>query len=123
MPARFKQLYERTERSSSSIVISKIFSFLSSSFSTMISTSDTWSVRLMNCERYSLMIFAASDTASSAPMLPFVETSSVSLSKSVIWPTRVFSTEKLTFVTGVNSESIGMTPIGILADLLRSAST
>src|SRR5699024_7636863 len=35
IPARFKQLYERTDKSSSSTVISSIFSFFVSSFSTM----------------------------------------------------------------------------------------
>jgi len=47
--------------------------------------------------------------------------SSVSLSKSVRCPTRACSTAYATRRTGEKIESMGITPIGLVADLLSSA--
>ena len=56
-------------------------------------------------------------------MVPSVHTSTSSLSHSVSWPTRVFSTVKLALRTGVKIASMGMTPMGWPSFLLRSAVT
>ena len=55
----------------------------------------------MNGFECSLKTLAARLTASSVVSVPFVYTSNVSLSKSVICPTRVFVTCKLALSTGV----------------------
>ena len=57
-------------------------------------------------------ISAASRRAAVGSIEPSVSMSSVSLSKSVRWPTRACSTEYATRLTGEKIESIGMTPIG-----------
>src|SRR5690606_18352547 len=57
MPARFRQLYERTDRSSSSMVISKMRLRSSTSFSTSTSTSSVASVKPMKRGKCSVRIF------------------------------------------------------------------
>ena len=89
IPARLRQLNERTERSSSSIVISRTFSLPLSSFSTIISALLPLSERSTKRLRWSVRTLAASETASCALITPLVHTSRVSLSKSMLWPTRV----------------------------------
>ena len=68
-----------------------------------------------------LSMTAASLRASSGVILPSVQISRVSLSKSVIWPTRVASTEYLTSSMGLKSESIAITPMGWSSYLFSSA--
>ena len=80
IPARFKQLNERTDKSSSSIVSSKTLSFLSSLFSTIISLCLISSVKSMNKLIWSLRIFALSDSASSGVIVPSDQSSKESLS-------------------------------------------
>ena len=66
---------------------------------------------------------AARLTASTGASVPSVHTSTTSLSHSVSWPTRVFSTKKFALRTGVKMASIGITPIAWPSFLLRSAVT
>ena len=68
-----------------------------------------------------IRISAASRSAAWGSIEPSVSMSSVSLSKSVRWPTRARSTLYATRRTGEKIESIGMTPIGWSGDLLSSA--
>src|SRR5213082_1220923 len=56
-------------------------------------------------------------------IVPSVQTSRISLSQSVSWPTRVFSIRKFAFTTGLKMASIGITPIGWPSFLFRSAGT
>ena len=65
----------------------------------------------------------AEATASFGGRAPFVSTSRIRRSRSVICSTRVFSTEYVTRRTGEKIESTGMTPMGSRAFLLRSAET
>ena len=68
-----------------------------------------------------IRISAASRSAAWGSIEPSVSMSSVSLSKSVRWPTRACSTEYATRRTGEKIESIGITPIGWSGDLFSSA--
>ncbi len=72
---------------------------INSSHSSVLSSAT--SDRSIKSFRCSLNTFAARLTASSGSNVPFVYTSNVSLSKSVICPTRVFSTVRFTRSTGV----------------------
>ncbi|CAN4007011.1 DUF3796 domain-containing protein, partial [Dysosmobacter welbionis] len=92
MLARLRQLKLRTERSSSSMVSSSTLSRWASAFSTTVGLLPTFSERSVNSVKWSHRIFAPKDTASRAEMVPSVQTSSVSLSKSLEAPTRVGST-------------------------------
>ena len=92
MLARLRQLKLRTLRSSSSMVISKTLSRCVSPFSTTVGLLPTFSERSVNNVKWSQRILAPRDTASRAEMVPSVQTSSVSLSKSLDVPTRVGST-------------------------------
>ena len=58
-------------------------------------------------------ISAACESEAWGVVVPSVSISRLSLSKLVIWPTRVFSTEKFTRRTGEKMASTGMTPIGM----------
>ncbi|CVY86419.1 Uncharacterised protein [Streptococcus pneumoniae] len=92
IPARFKQLYERTDKSSSSIVRSKIRSSDSVSASFITSVDLAISVRFVNKSRCSVKIRAESPKASSGIIVPFVKISRVNLSKPSLLPTRAGST-------------------------------
>ena len=72
MPARFKQLYVRTDYSNSSMFISRTFSFSLSSFSIMTSAVFALSDRSIKRLKCSLRTFAARLTASSASKVPLV---------------------------------------------------
>ena len=75
----------------------------------------------MKIERLWISTSAASRRAACGSTEPSVSMSSVSLSKSVRWPTRAASTLYATRRTGEKMESIGITPIGCSGDLLPSA--
>ena len=92
MLARLRQLKLRTLRSSSSMVSSSTLSRWVSAFSTTVDLEPTISLRSVNRVKWSQRIFAPRLTASRAEMVESVQTSMVSLSKSVMFPTRVFST-------------------------------
>src|SRR5699024_11222976 len=76
-----KQLYERTDKSSSSIDISSTFSFWSSSFSTIISAFCASSVKFTKIFKCSVKILAPREIDSSGVIDPSVQTSNVNLSK------------------------------------------
>ena len=79
--------------SSSSMVMDSLVSGLLETFSTTVEPVLTVSDRLVNTVRWSERILAPRHTASLAEMVESVQTSRVSLSKSVFSPTRVGSTE------------------------------
>src|SRR4029079_5280567 len=95
MPTRFKQLYERTPSSSSSIRMFSIPCALGAATSVAApsgrraSSAASMSVKI---DRYLIRISAASFIASLGDIEPSVVTSIRSLSKSVRWPTRAVST-------------------------------
>eukprot|EP01022_Parablepharisma_sp_SALTPOND_P013736 TRINITY_DN18452_c0_g1_i1.p1 TRINITY_DN18452_c0_g1~~TRINITY_DN18452_c0_g1_i1.p1 ORF type:complete len:655 (-),score=144.50 TRINITY_DN18452_c0_g1_i1:937-2901(-) len=122
MSAFFRQLALRTLSSSSSTV-RKRFSLRvgSSSVSSWSGSGSSW--KLMNMDSCSLRILAAQATASSGRTAPLVYTSRVSLSQSVIWPTRAWVTTQLTLMIGLKAASRATTPMGSSSLLLRSAVT
>ena len=67
--------------------------------------------RVVKIASWRIRSSAACVTASRGLTAPFVLTSSVSLSKSVRWPTRAVSTWYVTRRTGEKIESTGITPI------------
>ena len=82
MFAFFRQLYERTDSSSSSTLLSR-FSFDTAPCACSAGASGAWSAassRLMKMFRCSRTSFAAFDTASRGVIAPLVQTSSVSFS-------------------------------------------
>ena len=72
-------------------------------------------------DRLEIRISAASRSAACGSIEPSVSMSSVSLSKSVRWPTRACSTRVGDAAHGQKIESIGITPIGWSGDLFSSA--
>ena len=82
--ALFKQLKDLTESSISSIVTSKSVGVDGVDFSTIKFVLSATSESSTNKLKCSMSILAAIDTASSALITPFVQTSNESLSKSVI---------------------------------------
>ena len=73
----------------------------SSCATTITSAFAAFSDKLINTLRCSLKTLAARLKASSGVIVPLVNISRVSLSKSVSWPTRVFCTAIFTRSTGV----------------------
>ncbi len=104
MPARLRQLNERTERLSVSTGMSHSFGGASGSGSARF-------VKETNRSSCSCMIAAAVESASSGVIEPLVSISSVRRSKSTLCPTRVSSTVKFTLRIGEKIESSGMSPI------------
>ena len=83
IPALLRQLDERTDNSRSSMLIERAFVDSSTGCSAIISALAAFSERLMNPLRCSLRTLAARLKASSGAIVPLVNISSVSLSKSV----------------------------------------
>ena len=83
IPALLRQLDERTDNSRSSILIERTLVDSSTCCSTIISALAAFSERLMKPLRCSLRTLAARLNASSGAIVPLVNISSVSLSKSV----------------------------------------
>ena len=93
IPALFKQLYERTDKSNSSIVISNTLFVVSLWVSDITSIFIAISVNSTNIFKCSTKIFAANEIASNGFSEPLVSTSNTNWSYLALSPTRVGSTE------------------------------
>ena len=90
---RFSELYARIGRSSSSIGMSSMFGGSCGTPATARSGAAAWTPIVTNGWNWRTRMSAERESASSGVIVPSVSISSVSLSKLVIWPTRVLSTQ------------------------------